>query len=104
MKILFLTSEGFDTPNSINHLCETLLEDILKSGIEVHSISSHKTGQYADIPEQLLKYEGFTYDPRCAYKHVGIQNKRTHPDASLGLRRHELLQKYGVYRMYSLPI
>lgn len=40
MKILFLTSEGFDTPNSINHLCETLLEDALKSGLEVHCISS----------------------------------------------------------------
>ena len=62
MKILFLTSEGFDTPNSINHLCATLLEDILKAGIEVHSISSHKTGQYADIPESLLKYSNFTYD------------------------------------------
>lgn len=62
MKILFLTSEGFDTPNSTNHLTETLLEDLLKSGIEVHSISSHKTGQYADIPATLLQYSGFTYD------------------------------------------
>lgn len=62
MKILFLTSEGFDTPNSINHLCETLLEDALKSGLEVHCISSHKTGQYADIPAELLQYPNFTYD------------------------------------------
>lgn len=62
MKVLFLTSEGFDTPNSINHLCATLLEDMLKSGMEVHSISSHKTGQYADIPEALLQYSSFTYD------------------------------------------
>lgn len=62
MKILFLTSEGFDTPNSINHLCETLIEDLLRAGIYVHSISSHITGQYADIPEQLKEYEGFTYD------------------------------------------
>lgn len=62
MKMLFLTSEGFDTPNSINHLCEALIEDILKSGIEVHSISSHKTGKYCDIPKQLLKYNNFSYD------------------------------------------
>lgn len=64
MKILFLTSEGFDTPNSTNHLAETLLEDLLKKGIEVHSITSHKTGTYADIPESLLKCVdfGFTYD------------------------------------------
>ena len=64
MKILFLTSEGFDTPNSTNHLAETLLEDFLKKGIEVHSITSHKTGTYSDIPESLLKYEavGFAYD------------------------------------------
>ena len=62
MKILFLTSEGFDTPNSTNHLTETLLEDFLKKGIEVHSISSHKTGTYEDIPESLLKYPNFSYD------------------------------------------
>jgi len=64
MKILFLTSEGFDTPNSTNHLAETLLEDFLKRGIEVHSITSHKTGTYDDIPASLLKYTsaGFSYD------------------------------------------
>lgn len=62
MKVLFLTSEGFDTPNSNNHLCETLLEDMLKAGIEVHSISSHKTGTYDDIPGQLKKYKNFSYD------------------------------------------
>ena len=64
MKILFLTSEGFDTPNSTNHLAETLLEDFVKNGIEVHSITSHKTGIYNDIPSSLLECEGkgFTYD------------------------------------------
>lgn len=61
MKVLFLTSEGFDTPNSINHLCETLLEDMLKAGMEVYSISSHKTGQYKDIPDSLTQYDGFSY-------------------------------------------
>jgi colanic acid biosynthesis glycosyl transferase WcaI len=62
MKILFLTSEGFDTPNSTNHLAETLLEDLLKCGIEVHSITSHKTGTYSDIPDALLAYDKFSYD------------------------------------------
>lgn len=62
MKILFLSSEGFDTPNSINHLCETLIEDILLSGIEVHSITSHKTGEYDDIPKSLLSTAGFSYN------------------------------------------
>ena len=62
MKILFLTSEGFDTPNSINHSCKTLLEDAMKAGVSVHSISSHKTGTYADIPEELLNYTNFSYD------------------------------------------
>lgn len=61
MKVLFLTSEGFDTPNSINHLCETLLEDMLKAGMEVYSISSHKTGQYKDIPDSLTRYDSFSY-------------------------------------------
>ena len=62
MKFLFLTSEGFDTPNSTNHLCETLLEDSLKAGLEVHSITSHKTGEYDDIPKSLLSYDNFSYD------------------------------------------
>ena len=62
MKIMFLTSEGFDTPNSINHLCETLLEDLLRSGVSVYSISSHTTGTYQDIPASLLQYENFEYD------------------------------------------
>lgn len=62
MRILFLTSEGFDTPNSINHLCATLIEDILESGISVHSISSHKTGEYKDIPDDLMQYDNFSYD------------------------------------------
>ena len=62
MKILFLTSEGFDTPNSINHLCSTLLEDILNSGIEVYSISSHRSGIYSDIPDKLKTHKRFSYD------------------------------------------
>lgn len=62
MNILFITSEGYDTPNSINHLCMTLVEDVLKNGISVHSISSHKTGTYDDMPPQLLQYAHYTYD------------------------------------------
>lgn len=62
MKILFLTSEGFDTPNSINHLVKTLLEDAMKAGISVHCISSHKTGTYADIPEELLRCSNFSHN------------------------------------------
>lgn len=61
MQILFITSEGFDTGHSTSHLAATLLEDIAKSGIDVYSITSHKTGEYEDIPDRLLKLENFRY-------------------------------------------
>lgn len=62
MRVLFLTAEGFDTPNSINHLVTSLCEDILKAGHELHVVSSHKTGIYQDVPDALLKYPKLTTD------------------------------------------
>lgn len=56
MNIMLLTSEGFDTPNSINHLLIALSEDILKAGHHLHMVYSHKTGVYEDTPKQLLGY------------------------------------------------
>jgi glycosyltransferase involved in cell wall biosynthesis len=57
MRVLLITSEGFDTPNSINHLLITLSEDILKDGHELSMVYSHRTGIYDDIPEQLKGYD-----------------------------------------------
>lgn len=64
MKILFLTSEGFDTPNSNNHLSMTLIEDLLNAGIRVHLVSRCKkeSEKAACIPMPLLKNPNFSYD------------------------------------------
>lgn len=56
MNVMLLTSEGFDTPNSINHLLTSLCEDILKAKHNLHMVYSHTTGIYEDIPKQLQGY------------------------------------------------
>ncbi|HEY9059403.1 MAG TPA: glycosyltransferase [Pseudobacteroides sp.] len=61
MKALFLFSEGFDTPNPSIHLMNALIEDTLKSGIEVHMIASRITGKNSDVPDNLKKYEKLSY-------------------------------------------
>lgn len=62
MKIMYLTAEGFDTPNPVNHLAMTMIDDFLKSGIEVYIVQSHKTGTYSDIPTSLQNRNGLSYD------------------------------------------
>lgn len=62
MKILFLFNEGFDTPGPSNHLMLALVEDVLKSGISVHMVESHRLGKNEDIPEELKVYTNLTYD------------------------------------------
>lgn len=62
MNIMLLTSEGFDTPNSINHLLISLCEDIMLSKHNLYLVSSHKTGIYSDIPSSLRKYDNLSYD------------------------------------------
>ena len=95
MKILFLTSEGFDTPNSINHLVKALLEDILKAGISVHCISSHKTGIYDDIPAELLTYDNFQYDI-IQRKNINKNNfvKRYLDEVDYALRARKIWKKH----------
>lgn len=61
-KILFLMVDGFDTPTSINQLIETLLCDILDEGIEVHMVAGRKGGTLPDVPDSLLRRNGFTYE------------------------------------------
>lgn len=62
MRIMFLTSEGFDTPNSINHLVTQLCEDILKAQHKLYIVSSHKTGTYSDTPAVLERYDNLVHD------------------------------------------
>ena len=62
MKILYITSDGFDTPSPNNQMAEVMLNDFLDSGCQVHLIQSHRTGKFNDIPRSLQKKEGFTFD------------------------------------------
>jgi len=62
MKILFITAEGFDTPNPNNQMAETMIRSFLESGHSVHLIQSHRKGINEDIPESLKKFPRFTCD------------------------------------------
>lgn len=62
MKILYITAEGFDTPNPNNQMAEVMINDFLDKGHSVHLIQSRKKAINPDIPESLLNRENFSYD------------------------------------------
>lgn len=62
MKIMYLTAEGFDTPNPNNQLAMTMIDDFLNAGIEVYMVASHRKGINPDIPDILKNRDGFSYD------------------------------------------
>ncbi|NDI34883.1 glycosyltransferase family 4 protein [Chengkuizengella sediminis] len=62
MKVIYLTAEGFDTPNPNNQLAMTMIDDFLNAGIEVHMISSRRKAINPDIPDILKDRNGFTVD------------------------------------------
>ncbi len=62
MKILYITAEGFDTPNPNNQMAEVIIRDILKAGHSVHLIQSHRKGVFPDIPDSLKDAENLTVD------------------------------------------
>ena len=62
MKILYITAEGFDTPNPNNQMAEVMIRTFLEKGHEVHLIQSHRKGINKDIPDSLQSFEGLTTD------------------------------------------
>jgi len=56
-KILFICTEGFDTPGPSNHLISSLLEDMLESGFKVTLIQSRRTKINDDLPNTLKNKE-----------------------------------------------
>lgn len=52
-KILYITAEGFDTPNPNNQMAELMISELLDHGYDVHLIQSHRKGINPDIPASL---------------------------------------------------
>ncbi|MBW9145244.1 glycosyltransferase family 4 protein [Clostridium sp. CM027] len=52
-KILFISTEGFDTPGPSNHLVSSLIEDLLDSGFSIHLIQSRRKKINSEIPDTL---------------------------------------------------
>ncbi|MBO5210794.1 MAG: glycosyltransferase family 4 protein [Clostridia bacterium] len=62
MKILYITAEGFDTPNPNNQMAEVMINDFLDNGYSVHLIQSRRKKINSDIPCSLIGRENFTCD------------------------------------------
>ena len=62
MKILYITAEGFDTPNPNNQMAETMIREFLDYGFSVHLVQSHRKGINPDLPSSLKERQGLTVD------------------------------------------
>lgn len=62
MKILYITAEGFDTPNPNNQMAEVMIRDFLQEGHSVHLIQSHRKGINPDLPKSLENEPNLTVD------------------------------------------
>lgn len=62
MKILYITAEGFDTPNPNNQMAEVMINDFLDAGHQVHLVQSHRKGVCPDLPSSLDGRIGLTVD------------------------------------------
>lgn len=62
MKILFITAEGFDTPNPNNQMAEKIINAFLDQGHFVHLIQSHRRGVNEDVPRSLKGRARFSCD------------------------------------------
>jgi len=61
MRIMFYTIEGFDTPNSNNHMIHRLLKAFLGSGDSIFLIESNRGGSEGNVPVDLACEENFKY-------------------------------------------
>lgn len=69
--ILFLCTEGFDTPGPSNHLIASLIEDMLEAGFHITLIQSRRKKINDDLPEILKDKNHFkvvTIDRRIVDK------------------------------------
>ena len=62
MKILYITAEGFDTPNPNNQMAEVMIRSFIERGHKVHLVQSHRKGINPDIPKSLEGLEGLEVD------------------------------------------
>lgn len=60
MRLLYLTSTGFDTPSANNHLAESFINAMLDAGLEVHLVAGRRSGENPDIPASIAGSNGFT--------------------------------------------
>lgn len=62
MKVLYITAEGFDTPNPNNQMAEVMINSFLEKGMQVHLIQSRRKKINPDKPDSLMNKAGFSCD------------------------------------------
>lgn len=62
MKILYITAEGFDTPNPNNQMAEVMINAFLDKQHTVHLIQSHRKAINPDVPKSLDGRNGLFVD------------------------------------------
>jgi len=62
VKLLFITAEGFDTPNPNNQMAEVMIRDFLDNGFSVHLIQSSRKKICPDLPASLENRDLLTCD------------------------------------------
>lgn len=72
MKILFITAEGFDTPNPNNQMTEVLLNFLLDRNYSIHLVQSYRSGVNDNVPKSILKRDNFSHS---SIKRIKIDKK-----------------------------
>lgn len=75
-RILFICTEGFDTPGPSNHLISTLIEDLLENGFQITLIQSRRHRINDDLPDNLkckLNLESIAINRRVISKSAFVR-------------------------------
>lgn len=85
MKILFYLTGGFDHHGPSNHLLKSLIISVLENNHSVHIIERHTTGQFHDMPKEIVIHKNLTY----AVIKSSIENKK------------HFIRRYLIYVIYA---
>ena len=73
MRVIYVTTEGFDITNGNTHLNYTLVSQLLLAGIRVHLVQSFRGGKAVSVPPEFQKNELFSWE--TIRRNVGNKNR-----------------------------
>lgn len=73
MRVIYVTTEGFDITNGNTHLNYTLVSQMLLAGIQVHLVQSFRNGNSVSIPPEFQ--ENALFSCETISRNVGNKNR-----------------------------